>query len=111
MGVLSDIRYATRQLRKSPGTTALLVVMLALAVGGNTAMFVVVDSVMLRPLPYQNADRMVFIGPNAREFGPISWVNYRDIREQSQSLESSGAYSLDLGIASGRNGLVIVVDP
>lgn len=111
MGVLSDLRYAIRQLRKSPGTTALLVVMLAFAVGGNTAMFVVVDSVMLRPLPYQNADRMVFIGPNAGEFGPISWMNYRDIGEQAQSLESVGAYSLDLGIVSGRNGLVSVLAP
>src|SRR5438874_2135030 len=111
MGVLSDLRYAIRQLRKSPGTSALLVVMLAFAVGGNTAMFVVVDSVMLRPLPYRNADRMVFIGPNAGEFGPISWMNYRDIREQATGLESLGAYSLDLGIVSARNGLVSVVAP
>jgi putative ABC transport system permease protein len=111
MGVLSDIRYAIRQLRKSPGTTALLVVMLAFAIGGNTAMFVVVDSVMLRPLPYLNADRMVFIGPNTRDFGPVSWMNYRDIREQAQNLESSGAYSLDLGIVSDRNGLANVLAP
>jgi putative ABC transport system permease protein len=111
MGILSDFRYAIRQLRKSPGTTALLVVMLAFAVGGNTAMFVVVDSVMLRPLPYANADRMVSIGPNTGEFGSISWMNYRDIREQAQSLESLGAYSVDLGIVSGRNGLVSVVAP
>jgi predicted permease len=112
MGVLmSDIRYAFRQLRKSPGTTALLVLMLAFAVGGNTAMFVVVDSVMLRPLPYQNAEQMVFIGSNAGEFGPTSWMNYRDIREQAQSLESLGAYSLDLGIVSDRNGLVSVAAP
>jgi len=111
MGILSDFRFAVRQLRKSPGTTALLVVMLAFAVAGNTEMFVVVDSVMLRPLPYRNADRMVFIGPNAGEFAPISWMNYRDIQDQAQSLESLGAYSLDLGIVSGRNGLVSVVAP
>jgi len=111
MGFLSDLRYAIRQLRKSPGTTALLVVMLAFAVGGNTAKFVVVDSVMLRPLPYQNADRMVFLGLNTGEFGPTSWMNYRDIREQAQGLESLGAYTLDLGIISSRSGLVSVVAP
>src|ERR1041384_7118636 len=101
MGVLSDLRYAFRQLRKSPGTTALLVLMLAFTVGGNTAMFVVVESVMLRPLPYRNADRMVFIGSNAGEFGPISWMNYSDLRKQAQSLESIGDYSLALGIVNG----------
>jgi predicted permease len=111
MGILSDFRYTIRQLRKSPGTTALLVIMLAFAIGGNTAMFVIVDSVMLRPLPYPNADRMVFIGPNTGEFGTVSWMNYRDIREQAQTLESSGAYSVDLGVVSGRNGLVSVLAP
>jgi len=111
MGVLADFRFAFRQLRKSPGTTALLVVMLAFAIGGNTAMFVVVDSVMLRGLPYRNAEQMVFIGPNAGEFGPTSWMNYRDIREQAQNLESLGAYSLDLGIVNGKNDLVNVVAP
>src|ERR1041385_8466539 len=52
-----DIRYAFRTMRRKPGATAVILIMLAVAIGANTAMFSVVDSFLLRPLPYRNSSR------------------------------------------------------
>ena len=60
---LYDLRYAVRQLRNTPGMAVLAILTLALGVGANTAIFTVIDSVLLRPLPYAHSDRLVFIGP------------------------------------------------
>jgi putative ABC transport system permease protein len=60
--LLYDVRYALRQLRKTPGLTMLALLSLTLGVGANTAIFTVIESVLLRPLPYAHSDRMVFIG-------------------------------------------------
>src|SRR6266699_3189248 len=57
--VLSDCRYAFRQLRKNPGATAVMVFTLALAIGATTAIFSVVYGVLLRPLPYSDANRIM----------------------------------------------------
>src|SRR3974377_2254494 len=90
MGTLfHDLRYSLRQLRKTPGMALLAVVTLALGVGANTAIFSVIESVLLRPLPYAHAERLLFIGPagNKPSFGSTSWLNYHDIRAQSQLLK------------------------
>ena len=101
-----------RQLRRAPGFAILAVLTLALGTGANTAMFTVIQSVLLRPLPYQDADRLVYIGPgDAEGFATTSWLNYRDIRDQAQSLETSAGYSEDVGVVESKEDSVSVLTP
>src|SRR5438270_12053068 len=107
-----DLRYALRQLRKSPGFAVLAVLTLGLGIGANTTMFTVVESVLLRPLPYQHSDRLVYVGPkDAEGFGATSWMSYRDIRDQAQNLEPVALYSEDVGVVQGKEGSTSVVTP
>jgi hypothetical protein len=110
--LFQEIRFATRQLRKSPGFAALAVVTLALGIGANTAMFTVIESVLLHPLPYQHSDRMVYVGPAEGDgFQSTSWVTYRDVRDQAQKLENIALFSADVGVVQGKEGSVSVVTP
>ena len=108
-----DTRYALRQLRKSPGFALLAIGTLALGVGANTAIFTVIESVLLRPLPYAHADRLIFIGPktDTPHFQPTSWLNYHDIRSQSRLLKDVAGYSEDLSVVENADGLQNVVAP
>ena len=111
--LLYDVRYALRQLRKTPGLTLLALLSLTLGVGANTAIFTVIESVLLRPLPYAHSDRLVFIGPSHDNpgFAPTSWLNYRDILTQSKLLEFAAGYSEDVGVVEGKDGSQSVVAP
>jgi predicted permease len=112
--LLSDLRYALRQLRKTPGLAALAILTLALGVGGNTAIFTVIENVLLRPLPYAHANRLVFIAPDGGKpdtMQPDSWLNYRDIQAQSKELESVAGYSEDVSVLEDSGSSISVVAP
>jgi putative ABC transport system permease protein len=89
-----DIRYGFRMLWKSPGFTLITVLALALGIGANTAIFSVVNTVLLRPLPYQNADRIVFMGEWSQQVPEMSvaYPNFLDWREQNQTMEQIAAF-------------------
>ena len=86
--MLQDLRYALRQLRKSPAFTVVAVLAIALGIGANTAIFSVVNAVLLRPLPYQDADRLVTILHDGDH--PVAPANYLDWRTQNHVFEDMG---------------------
>ena len=110
---LYDLRYAIRQLRNTPGMALLAILTLALGVGANTAIFTVIDSVLLRPLPYANSDRLVFIGPGGDKpsFGSTSWLNFKDVQSQSKLMESVAGYAEDVSVLESKDASVSVVAP
>jgi putative ABC transport system permease protein len=84
-----DLRYAARSMLRTPGFTAVAIVALALGIGANAALFSVVNAVLLRPLAYRDAGRLVTILHNGRN--PVAPANYVDFRAQSNSFTDMGA--------------------
>ena len=95
--LLQDFRYGLRMLAKKPGFTLIAVMALALGIGANSAIFSVVNAVLLRPLPFENPERLVQVwGTNAKRGqtkAPFSYQNFADFREQNQSFEYMAAYT------------------
>jgi predicted permease len=103
-GLLQDLRYALRQLSKSPGFTAIAVVTLALGIGANTAVFSVIDAVMLRPLPYYQPDRLIEAqSVNTQNPRPtnISYPDFFDWRSRNRTLEHLISYHDSLFTLTG----------
>ena len=78
--IVGDVRFALRSLRRNPGFTAVVMLTLALGIGATTAIFTVVDAVMLRPYPYPDMNRIMMLGEITRDGQPISvaWPNFLD---------------------------------
>jgi len=96
--LLQDIRYALRSLAKSPGFAAITILTLALGIGANTAIFSVVNAVVLRPLPYPQPERLVYVTTQFPTLGfDQFWMSapeFLEYREWSTSYEAVGAYSV-----------------
>src|SRR5215467_2099821 len=92
-----DLRFAARTLRKSPGFTLVAALTLALGIGGNTAIFSVVNAVILRPLPYAAPDRLVELWGNVKrakvERRGTSFPDYFDWSAQSKSFDGMALYT------------------
>jgi putative ABC transport system permease protein len=93
---MNDLKFAFRQLLKNPGFTAVAVLTLALGIGANTAMFSLVNGVLLKPLPYPDSDRLVALFENHREQGQdfvnLTAPGFTDWRKQSTLFEDLAAY-------------------
>lgn len=85
--LIGDIRYALRQLRRSPGFALTIIATLALGIGSATAVFSVIDAVLLRPLPFAHPERLVFPDTHARSGyrQPWSYLSYVDARRELKS--------------------------
>jgi putative ABC transport system permease protein len=98
-----DFRYAARVLGRNPGVTAIMVFTLALAIGATTAIFSVVYGVLLRPLPYSNADRIMAISEvnSSGRLSRLADPNFDDFRDQSHSFQSIAKYTAETISVSG----------
>ena len=101
--LIKDIRYGFRSLAKRPGFTAIAVLTLALGIGSSTAIFSVVDGVLLRPLPYPDADRLVQLREVNEKGGRMAFAepNFADVRSRNHTLEGVAQYSGDLTTITG----------
>ena len=105
MTLFQDLRYAVRMLAKAPGFTAVAVITLALGIGANTAIFSVIDAVLVRGLPYQDPDRLAIVwehnlkrGRPTNVVGPANYVRWV---ERNQSFEKLAAFTSFAGTVTG----------
>jgi predicted permease len=97
--ILQDLRYAGRTLTKKPGFSLIAIITLALGIGANTAIFSVVNSILLRPLNYKDAGQLVHIFHHYKKIDqlvPLPLSGYLYYRDNNKSFESIGAISIEL---------------
>ncbi len=90
-----DIRYGMRMLMKTKSVTAIVILALALGIGANTAIFSVINAVLLRPLPYEESDQLVLLNEKSQALDEmsISYPNYQDWKAQNRAFEAIGVYN------------------
>src|SRR5215470_6764633 len=93
--LLQDVRFGTRMLLKSPGFAFVAVLTLALGIGANTAIFSIIDAVLLRPLPFHDQDRLVQLWETESAPGnyPFAGPDYMDWQAQTKTLEGTSAFT------------------
>jgi len=97
--LMQDFRYGLRVLVKTPGFTAIAVLTLALGIGANTAIFSIVNTVLLRPLPFQDSQRLVALGISDTRDSPaipresVSYPDVMDVRARNHSFQEISVYS------------------
>ena len=101
-----DLRYAFRQLAMGPLFTVVAVVTLALGIGANSAIFSVLNTLLLRPLPYAKPEQLVLISGQKKESpvagGPLSWTRFEMVRDHSRTLEGVAAFTSESFNLTGR---------
>jgi predicted permease len=100
---LQDLRYGLRRLARSPGFSVVAILTLALGIGANTAIFSVVNGVLISPLPFRNADRIVSLFQDLPDFrkGSFSYPNFLDWQRDNRVFESMAAYRWANGTITG----------
>jgi putative ABC transport system permease protein len=106
-----DLRYGARMLLKRPGFTLIAIITLALGIGANTAIFSVVNAALLRPLPYPESERLVWLSEYRPNFGvqQISYPNFTDWRAQQKVFEQIGVYKWGSYNLTGRGERVALI--
>src|SRR5690349_6782642 len=106
--MLDDLRFAFRQLTKNPGFTLIAILALALGIGANTAIFSVVNAVLLRPLPYPDPDKLIYVRERSSTFdrGAVGYMNWLDWHAGQRSftdlaLVRRDNFNLSLGVGVG----------
>src|SRR5206468_6801200 len=106
--LVQDLAYGWRMLRKSPGLSVVILVMLTLGIGANTAVFTVFDAILLRPLGYENPKQLVQIWETRTEGAfqqiPFSYPDYQDIKRLNNVFSNMGGYSRNSMTLSGKDG-------
>jgi putative ABC transport system permease protein len=106
-----DLKFALRSLWRTPAFTFLSVLILALGVGANTAIFSVIHAVVLRPLGYRNPDQLVSVSmtwPDGERFGQVSGPDFLDFESQNNAFKSMAAYGNEIVsvVANGKSEFV-----
>ncbi len=111
--IFRELRYAMRQLRRAPGFTILSIVIIALGIGATTSLFTVVRSIMLRPLPFRDPDRLMMVFEHFRNnrvdnpssyFNPVAPADFYDWRAQTHGFEDMAAVRAGSFNLTGEHG-------